>query len=53
MVEGRIHVCVLLDVNWDFGPVLLGEQDPVRGISGSSSHGHVAWMGSSGVKSGR
>lgn len=44
MAEGGIHLCVF-GCNWDFSPLLLGEEGPVRGISGSSSHG----MGSCGA----
>nr|XP_041577151.1 uncharacterized protein LOC116809334 [Taeniopygia guttata] len=49
VVEGGIHLCVLLDANRDFSPVLSGEEGPVRGISGSSSHGCIARMGSGGA----
>lgn len=50
-MEGGVHLCVLLDANWDFSPVLLGEEAPVRGISRSSSRGCVAQMGSCGAAS--
>lgn len=48
-MEGGIHLCVLLDANCNFSPELLGEEGPVRGVSNSSSHGCVAWMGSCGA----
>lgn len=49
VVEGGIHLCVLLDADWDFSPVISGEEGPVRGVSSSSSHGCIAWVGSCGA----